>query len=116
MCSAHWVTERIELTQRDLFSAIAKFDGRAVLKSNEYDATMQAWVPMRITLLGTGDATGTPVIGCDCPTCQDAHHGGRRQRTRSAILVESDKGKVLIDTGPDLRAQLLESGIGRLMA
>jgi len=69
---------------------------------------------MRITLLGTGDATGTPVIGCNCPTCQDAHHGGKSQRTRSAILVESAIGKVLIDTGPDLRAQLLESGIGRI--
>jgi SpoVK/Ycf46/Vps4 family AAA+-type ATPase len=34
------VTERMELTQRDLLSAIAKFDERAVLKSNEYDATM----------------------------------------------------------------------------
>jgi phosphoribosyl 1,2-cyclic phosphate phosphodiesterase len=65
---------------------------------------------MRITLLGTGDATGTPVIGCSCPTCQDAHHKGKSQRTRSAILIGSNRGTVLIDTGPDLRAQLLKNG------
>jgi phosphoribosyl 1,2-cyclic phosphate phosphodiesterase len=71
-------------------------------------------MPMRITLLGTGDATGTPVIGCNCPTCQDGHRGGRSQRTRSAILVESGKGAVLIDTGPDLRTQMLKNNIGRI--
>ncbi|MDG6243083.1 MAG: MBL fold metallo-hydrolase [Methanolobus sp.] len=65
---------------------------------------------MKITLLGTGDATGTPVIGCSCPTCRDALKGGKSQRTRFAILVESDSGAVLIDTGPDLRDQLLKHG------
>lgn len=69
---------------------------------------------MRITLLGTGDATGTPVIGCKCPACQDAHSGGKSRRSRAAVLVESDTGAVLIDTGPDLRAQLLEHGAGRI--
>lgn len=33
------VTERMELNQKDLLSAIAKFDERAMLKTNEYDAT-----------------------------------------------------------------------------
>ncbi len=65
---------------------------------------------MRITLLGTGDATGTPVIGCNCLTCQDARKGGKSQRTRCAVLVESHSGGVLIDTGPDLRCQLLKNG------
>ncbi|WP_214043932.1 MBL fold metallo-hydrolase [Methanomethylovorans sp.] len=66
---------------------------------------------MKITLLGTGDAPGTPVIGCTCPTCTDAHNGGRSKRTRSSILIETEKGKVLVDTGPDLRFQLLGSGV-----
>ena len=69
---------------------------------------------MKITLLGTGDATGTPVIGCSCPTCLDAHQGGKSRRTRCSILVESDEGAVLIDTGPDLRYQMLKNGIGRI--
>jgi len=66
---------------------------------------------MKITFLGTGDAPGTPVIGCTCPTCMDAHSGGRSMRTRFSILLESEKGKVLVDTGPDLRTQLLGIGI-----
>lgn len=69
---------------------------------------------MKITLLGTGDATGTPVIGCTCPTCMDAHSGGRSMRTRFSILVESETGIVLVDTGPDLRCQLLGNSVGHV--
>ncbi|MDK2891910.1 MBL fold metallo-hydrolase [Methanohalophilus sp.] len=66
---------------------------------------------MKITLLGTGDAPGTPIIGCHCPTCNDAQRGTKSQRLRSSLLVENEYGKVLIDTGPDLRAQLLKNGV-----
>ncbi len=34
------VRERTKLTQKDMLSAVASFDERAVLKTNEYDATM----------------------------------------------------------------------------
>ncbi len=66
---------------------------------------------MRIVLLGTGDTVGTPKIGCKCPACMDALAGGRSARSRFSILIESDEGRVLIDTGPDLRYQLLKSEI-----
>lgn len=66
---------------------------------------------MRITLLGTGDAVGTPKIGCNCVACTDARAGGKSQRLRFSILVESDKGKILIDTSPDLRQQFLKQGL-----
>lgn len=66
---------------------------------------------MKITLLGTGDAPGTPVIGCSCPTCLDAQKGSKSRRTRCSVLVESDQGTVLIDTGPDLRYQMLKNDI-----
>ncbi|HEY9206402.1 MAG TPA: MBL fold metallo-hydrolase [Candidatus Methanoperedens sp.] len=69
---------------------------------------------MKITLLGTGDAVGTPKIGCSCPTCMDAHAGGKSRRLRFSILVESEGGRVLIDTSPDLRWQLLKKGISRV--
>ncbi|MDW7733011.1 MAG: MBL fold metallo-hydrolase [Methanolobus sp.] len=69
---------------------------------------------MKITLLGTGDATGTPVIGCSCRTCLAAHEGGKSRRTRCAVLIESDSGSVLIDTGPDLRWQMLKNNIGHV--
>lgn len=71
---------------------------------------------MIITLLGTGDAIGTPKIGCNCPTCQDAHRGGPSNRLRSAILIETENGRVLIDTGPDLRQQLLREHIAHIDA
>jgi phosphoribosyl 1,2-cyclic phosphate phosphodiesterase len=69
---------------------------------------------MKITLLGTGDAVGTPKLGCSCPTCLDAHAGGKSRRLRFSILVESDNGRLLIDTSPDLRWQLLKKGISRV--
>lgn len=71
---------------------------------------------MKVTLLGTGDATGTPVIGCDCPACMDAKKGGKSRRLRFSILVQSDEGRVLIDTGPDLKWQLIENGIDHVDA
>ncbi len=64
---------------------------------------------MRLTLLGTGDAIGTPKIGCGCATCTLAREEGR-QRLRTSLLVQSDGGSVLIDTSPDLRMQLLSNG------
>ena len=69
---------------------------------------------MKITLLGTGDAVGTPKIGCSCPACQDAIAGGKSRRLRFSVLVESSKGKVLIDTSPDLRWQFLKKGISHI--
>ncbi len=68
---------------------------------------------MKVTLLGTGDAIGTPKIGCKCPACSDALRGGRSRRLRFSVLVESDEdeGKVLVDTSPDLRWQLLKKDI-----
>ena len=58
---------------------------------------------MRLTLLGTGDAIGTPKIGCKCPACMDALAGGPSRRMRFSVLVESGGSRVLIDSSPDLR-------------
>ncbi len=66
---------------------------------------------MKIILLGTGDAVGTPKIGCSCPACLDAHAGGKSRRLRFSVLVESQAGRILVDTSPDLRWQLLKRGI-----
>ncbi|HOW13741.1 MAG: MBL fold metallo-hydrolase [Methanosarcina sp.] len=71
---------------------------------------------MRLTLLGTGDAVGTPKIGCNCPACADAREGGKSQRFRFSILVESEQGKILIDTSPDLRQQFLRQKLSGIDA
>jgi phosphoribosyl 1,2-cyclic phosphate phosphodiesterase len=64
---------------------------------------------MKITLLGTGDAIGTPKIGCTCPQCTQARCAGL-MRLRTSLLVENDGYHIMIDTSPDLRQQLLMNG------
>src|SRR6185503_3247323 len=67
---------------------------------------------MRLTFLGTGTSFGVPQIGCDCAVC--ASPDPRDKRTRSGAVVESQSGtRVLIDTPPELRLQLVAAGIGR---
>jgi len=69
---------------------------------------------MEITLLGTGTSHGVPVIGCDCDVCLSRHP--RNQRTRSSSYISAGKTRILIDTPPDLRTQLLREGINRVDA
>lgn len=64
---------------------------------------------MKITLLGTGDAIGTPKIGCTCPQCARANKNGT-MRLRTSLLIENEGFHLLIDSSPDLRQQLLRYG------
>ena len=64
---------------------------------------------MKITLLGTGDAIGTPKVGCNCPQCSHARKTGT-MRLRTSLLVENEGRHILIDSSPDLRQQLLLHG------
>ncbi len=70
---------------------------------------------MIITLLGTGDSTGTPIINCHCRTCEDARKRGW-ERKRFSVMVQNAGKTVLIDTSPDLRRQLLDNGVERVDA
>lgn len=75
---------------------------------------------MRIVILGCGGSAGVPLIGG--PDGAGAWGGcdpaePRNRRTRSSIVVESGQGtRLLVDTGPDLRAQLLDCRIPRIDA
>ena len=69
---------------------------------------------MRLTLLGTGTSFGVPQIGCRCRTCTSADP--RDRRTRTAALVEQGERRILIDTPPELRLQLVGAGVDRLDA
>lgn len=75
---------------------------------------------MRIILLGTGGSAGVPLIGGadgagDWGACDPAEP--RNARTRTSIVVESREGpRLLVDTSPDLRAQLLACRISRVDA
>lgn len=64
---------------------------------------------MKVTLLGTGTSQGIPVVGCQCEVCQSSDP--RNMRLRTAAFVEVNGTRILIDTGPDLRQQLLRNQI-----
>jgi phosphoribosyl 1,2-cyclic phosphate phosphodiesterase len=67
---------------------------------------------MRVTLLGTGDTTGTPTPGCDCDVCREARERGI-ERSRFSVHVENERtGKsLLIDASPDFRQQFLDHDV-----
>lgn len=67
---------------------------------------------MRVTFLGTGTSTGVPVVGCHCRVCTSGHP--KNHRLRQSVSIEANGRHFLIDTTPDLRAQLLRHPIPRL--
>ncbi|MBX6331385.1 MAG: MBL fold metallo-hydrolase [Gemmatimonadaceae bacterium] len=70
---------------------------------------------MKLTFLGTGTSFGVPQIGCSCAVCRSPDP--RDRRMRSAAVVETDSGlRLLIDTPPELRLQLITAGIDRIDA
>ncbi len=70
---------------------------------------------MKLTFLGTGTSFGVPQIGCGCAVCHSPDP--RDRRTRVGAVVESDQGaRLLIDTPPELRIQLIAAGIDRVDA
>jgi phosphoribosyl 1,2-cyclic phosphate phosphodiesterase len=73
---------------------------------------------LRFTILGCGSSGGVPRLGGHWGACDPENP--RNSRRRCAMLVERESGdgitRVLIDTPPDLRAQLLDAEIGVLDA
>ncbi|MCS6978234.1 MAG: MBL fold metallo-hydrolase [Gemmatales bacterium] len=61
------------------------------------------------TFLGTGTSVGVPMLGCACPTCTSTDP--RNQRYRASALVTTERGRILIDTTPELRLQLLRAKV-----
>lgn len=69
---------------------------------------------VRLTFLGTGTSQGVPIIGCKCDRCLSPDP--RDKRLRSSALVHMDGLTILIDAGPDFRAQMLAAGVDHLDA
>ncbi len=71
---------------------------------------------LRATILGCGSSGGVPRLGGQWGACDPSNP--RNARRRCSLLVERIDGdratRVLIDTSPDLRAQLLDAGVGVL--
>ncbi|MDO8500639.1 MAG: MBL fold metallo-hydrolase [Gemmatimonadaceae bacterium] len=70
---------------------------------------------MKLTFLGTGTSFGVPQVGCGCAVCHSPDP--RDKRSRVGALVETEEGvRLLIDTPPELRLQLIAAGIDRVDA
>ena len=65
---------------------------------------------MKVCVLGCGTSSGVPRIGNDWGACDPSEPKNRR--TRSAILIDSEGERLLVDCGPDMREQLLAEGSG----
>lgn len=73
---------------------------------------------LRFTILGCGSSGGVPRLGGHWGDCDP--NNPRNIRRRCSLLVEREGPEgtttVLIDTTPDMRGQLLDTGTGRLDA
>lgn len=69
---------------------------------------------VKITFLGTGTSQGVPLIACSCEVCLSKNEHDKR--LRSSILIETAKTRLVIDSGPDFRQQLLRAKIKKLDA
>jgi phosphoribosyl 1,2-cyclic phosphate phosphodiesterase len=64
---------------------------------------------LKLTILGCGTSSGVPRIGNDWGSCDPQEPKNRR--TRVSILIESPTTRLLVDTSPDMRAQLLAADV-----
>jgi phosphoribosyl 1,2-cyclic phosphate phosphodiesterase len=69
---------------------------------------------LRVRILGSGTSTGLPRIACDCATCTS--DDPRDRRLRASALLAWGARRVVIECGPDFRAQALAADLDRLDA
>jgi len=69
---------------------------------------------MKVTVLGCGGSNGVPLIGNNWGQCDPSEP--RNRRLRASILVEDGETRLLVDSSPDLRQQMLATGNGWLDA
>lgn len=69
---------------------------------------------MIVRFLGTGGSIGTPEIGCKCRVCTSDDI--RDRRTRASVLLSTQGKRILIDCGPDFKAQIINEPFAKLDA
>ena len=71
---------------------------------------------MTLTILGCGSSSGVPRIGGDWGLCDSTNSRNRRRRCSVMIERHGPLGttRVLIDTSPDLREQMLGENVGEI--
>ncbi|MCH1427385.1 MAG: MBL fold metallo-hydrolase, partial [Alphaproteobacteria bacterium] len=70
---------------------------------------------MKVTMLGCGTSVGVPALGhAGWGTCDP--NDSRNRRQRCAVLVEVNGTTILVDSGPDIRNQLLPHQLKKIDA
>src|SRR5690349_15913303 len=69
---------------------------------------------MQLRILGCGTSSGVPRVGNDWGDCDPADP--RNRRRRASILVTHESTRILVDTSPDLREQLLDARVNDVTA
>lgn len=64
---------------------------------------------LTVTVLGCGTSMGVPMIGCRCAVCNSIDP--RNHRSRPAVHLKTDSTALLIDAPPELRLQLIRTGL-----
>jgi len=69
---------------------------------------------IKVTLLGSGSAFGSPMVFNDWRLASPANPKNRR--TRASLLLETENKSFLIDAGPDFRSQINDNNVKNLDA
>jgi phosphoribosyl 1,2-cyclic phosphate phosphodiesterase len=69
---------------------------------------------VKVRILGSGTSSGVPRIGNDWGACDPGEP--RNRRSRASIIVETDTTRILVDTSPDMREQLLAADVATIDA
>lgn len=111
-------TVRAELAELAAGAALAALAKRKLARIALAVPRMDPFVMLRFTILGCGASGGVPRIGGDWGRCDPDNPKNRRRRC--SLLVEQVAAhgttRVLVDSGPDMREQLLSAGVDRLDA
>lgn len=67
---------------------------------------------LKVTVLGCGASGGVPLLKHGWGVCDP--NNPKNIRTRSSIIVETKKTRLLVDMGPDIRQQLLKYGTSKI--
>jgi len=69
---------------------------------------------MKVRILGCGTSSGVPRVGNDWGECD--RDEPRNRRRRASILASYGESRILVDTSPDLREQLLDAEVSDVEA